>query len=177
MSRIARPLSATALLLLGLTAGSAQAFDFSPGRWMNPSRWFGGDHYDDDYYPPPPPPPPTYGYGQPGGAAPYGYPPQPGAVPPGQPAYPYGGTPPQPRPAYPAVRQAAPAPARPATHGYGQQGASRAPAFGQPAAQGSPPPRSGTGPTGRPEAAYPGDAQPAAVDDSAFPPPGYMGEE
>ena len=109
-----RPSRLGLLLLLALLAGQAQAFDFSPGRWMNPSRWFGGDDYDDDYYPGPPPPPPYGGYGYPAPPAaqygvPYGYPQQTAPAQPGQPAHPYGGTAP----------------------GYGQQGRP-APAYSSP---------------------------------------------
>jgi len=60
------------VVMLGVSSvAPAQAF-FNPGRWMNPSEWFGNNNYN--YGPPPRPmPPQAYppAYGQP---APYAYP-------------------------------------------------------------------------------------------------------
>ena len=80
-----RSLLVSVLVVAGAVQ-TAQAFDFSPGRWMNPTRWFDND-YDDrygrgGYYPPPGYGAPGYGY-PPVGPLPYGYP-QPVA-----PGYPY----------------------------------------------------------------------------------------
>jgi hypothetical protein len=83
--------SRTALLTIGLVgfsaANVAQAFDFSPMKMMNPSRWFGGgrDHYRDyDYGGPWEGGGPGYGWGGPG----YGY-----GGPYGGPGYGWGGGP------------------------------------------------------------------------------------
>lgn len=105
-------LSSAAFALSQPVAG----FDFSPGNWMNPGSWFGGNRGDDyyrggpqGYYAPAPgyyqAPPPAYGYAQPAYQAPaYG----------GQPTYqapmqPYAAQPAYQPPAYQAPTYQAPA--------------------------------------------------------------------